>query len=134
MVEETSDSSDVDAEELWQLLNNYAHGGHLLEVGNYVVSEDNKKEFSDYLFWPTDKDGQHIGGWWPKTSEVNFLIQERLVEPQNWEDNSHSHTESRKYLLTATGEELASLGEEAVFAYFRKKNIHAHESGDTRWG
>jgi hypothetical protein len=80
-----------------------------------------------------DKDGQHVSGWWPKKREVEVLLRARLLEPQKWQDKPYSHTESRKYKLTAIGEKLASSTEEQVLAYFRKRNASKDSDVEAAW-
>jgi hypothetical protein len=127
------DYSDVDAAELWQLINTYAQGGHLLEVRNYVVSQDGSDRVPEDRFWPIDREGLHIGGWWPSQQEVDTLISEGLLEPGEWEEKVNPERATRRYTLTPTGRDLASLDENQVLGFFAKKGIREHEHGQTRW-
>ena len=74
----------IDAEELWQLINVFASGGHLREVrtaGTYVDGSPS----SETVFWPFGNDGNHISGWWLSPQHVAVLVQLGLVEAEAWE-------------------------------------------------
>ena len=128
-----SDYSDVDAAELWQLINTYAQGGQLLEVRNYVISQEGSERVHEDQFWPMDREGSHIGGWWPSQHEVGALISEGLLEPGEWEEKVKPERATRKYTLTPTGRDLAALDENQVLVFFAKKGIREHERGQARW-
>jgi hypothetical protein len=102
-----SDYHDVDAEELWQLINNYAQDGFLLERRIYKLSADGNEKIPDDRFWPFDKEGNHIGGWWPEKQEVQALISEGILEPEQWQETTRLEGADRKYKLTAEGQRLA---------------------------
>jgi hypothetical protein len=55
--------TNIDAQELWQHISTYAHGGYLSEVRNYMLSADGKDKIPDDTFWPMDKEDNHIDGW-----------------------------------------------------------------------
>ena len=129
-----TDHTNVDAAELWQLINIYAQGGHLLEVRNYIISEEGSDRIPEDTFWPMDNEGVHIGGWWPSQQEVGVLISEGLLEPGEWEEKANAERATRKYRLTSAGRELASLDENEVLAFFAKKGIREHEHGQASWG
>ena len=128
-----TDNDNIDAEELWQLINVFASGGHLREVRTDGTYNDGSP-YSETVFWPLGNDGKHISGWWPSPQHVAVLVQLGLVEAETWEATKRPLGAVRNYSLTAVGQMLAAKSESEILEFFAENGFREHAHGEIRWG
>lgn len=87
-----SDYHDVDAEEIWQLINLYADGGYILEIRHNSRAEDGSLMSSE-IFWAMDEHGKHVNAWHPESLEVEALVRESLVKADDWQPMEYADGE-----------------------------------------
>jgi hypothetical protein len=121
---------NVDAEELWHVINTYADGVYLLEVRNYLLSSVDDSKIPDDRFWPMDNEGKPIDAWWPERHEIDALVQEGIFEPEQWRETTDPEGAVRRYKLTSESERVVSLQEDEVLDYLAERGIHEHHHGD----
>ena len=128
-----TNNNNIDAEELWQLINVFTSGGHLREVrtdGTY----DDGSPYSETVFWPLGKDGNHISGWWPSPQYVAVLVQLGLVDAKGWEATEQPPGAFRNYSLTAGGQMLGAKSKSEILKFFVENGFREHAHSEIQWG
>jgi hypothetical protein len=121
-----TDYRNVEAENLWELISNYAQGGHIRETRMDIRSADGEGKTPVYKFWVIGSTGKRIEHWYPAGDEVEALIKEGILEPESWQDIQRPDGAIRRYNLTDEGQRLAALSRDDVFTYLAGKNIRKH--------
>ena len=129
-----SEFEDIDAQELWQLLNLFGIGGYVRELKSEGTVAGGETPYSETVFWPIATDGSHVGGWWPKSAEVNALVELGFIEPDEWEITNRPDGAARSYKLSQVGRELADKGEEETLRVLASRGFKEHHHGDVTWG
>ena len=129
-----TDYRNVEAENLWELISNYAQGGYVLEIRNHMPSKDRRDRTPDHSLLMMDNKNEHIGNCHPKREEVEALTKEGIHEPEPWQDTQRPEGVTRKYKLTDEGRRLAALSRDEVLVYLAEKNIHQNPFRHITWG
>ena len=106
--------SDVDAQELWRLINLSAHSGYVLERRHYPLPEGGKAESPVDTLWPIDSKGDYITGWHPARETIDALVKMGILEPEDWQETQQHEGIKRRYKLLPEGQRLTTLSDHAI--------------------